>query len=68
MPRTPSVYQRAKWYCTLPHDAEAGEIGFALLPDGADLPQRFALPTAQAEHLLETLAASLGYETSKRAD
>lgn len=68
MPRTPAVYQRATWYCTLPHDAEFGEIGFALLPVGAELPQRFALPTEHAEHLLKTLAAGLGYELKKGAD
>ncbi len=65
MPRTPSVYQRATWYCTLPHDAEAGEIGFAIKPVGAELPHRYALPTEHAEHLLQTLAQSLGYELSK---
>lgn len=64
-PRTPAVYQRATWYCTLPHDTAAGEIGFALLPVGAALPQRFALPTEHAVHLLESLALSLGYELSK---
>lgn len=67
MPRIPEAYIRARWYCTLPHDPEAGEIGIALLPLGADLPQRFALPTEHARHLLETLAGQLGYGLSKAA-
>lgn len=67
MPRTPTVYVRADWYCTLPHDTEAGEIGFAVKPHGSDLPHRYALSTEHATHLLESLALSMGYELSKPA-
>jgi hypothetical protein len=67
MPRTPAVYTRAQWYCTLPHDTEAGEIGFAVLPVGAALPERYALPTEHAVQLLESLALFLDYELSKPA-
>lgn len=65
--RTPAAYVRATWYCTLPHDTEAGEIGFAVKPLDAELPQRYALSTQHAMHLLETLALNLGYELSKSA-
>lgn len=64
-PRTPAVYQRATLYCVLPHDTVAGEIGFAVLPVSAELPQRFALPTHHAVHLMQSLALFMGYELSK---
>lgn len=67
MPRTPDIYVRATWYCTLPLDTEHGEIGFALLPVGRHVPHRFALATPQAVQLLETLALNLGYELKKAA-
>lgn len=65
--RIPEVYARSTWYCTLPHDTEAGEVGFAVLPAGDDKPHRFALSTEHAMHLLETLAWSLGYSLAKPA-
>lgn len=67
MPRTPDIYVRATWYCTLPHDTEHGEIGFAIKPLNAELPHRYALSTEHAEHLLQTLAQFMGYELSKCA-
>lgn len=67
-PRTPASYVRATWYCTLPHDTEAGEIGFAVKPVDAELPHRYALPTAHAEHLLQSLALSLGFTLLKIAE
>lgn len=66
MSRTPSIYRRAGWYCTLPFDAEEGVVGMAVrTEDGAV--ERFALDQASAVKLMGSLAEALGYEVDEEA-
>lgn len=52
--KTPAIYARANWACTLPFDAPNDEIGIGFVhPDGSMT--RLCLSSSSARHLCETL-------------